>query len=114
MAIGASGIVSAFAALVAAAAPQARLRAPVLDISVPVWVMFGFQLLGDLNGLFRLSELLSPNKSWQPRPRVGYAAHLGGALFGALYYYAFLHGAGSKAPCETTALAEDDTVKKSE
>lgn len=110
VAMGASGIVSAFAAIVAAAVPWHRLRIPILDVSAPIWVFVGMQVLGDVVGLFRLDELVSPRTSWQPRPRVGYAAHLGGALFGLVYYYAFLHGAESKAPCEPIAITEDGTV----
>lgn len=93
--IGASGIVSAFAALAAAAAPWERLRIPALGISVPCCAFVAVQFCGDLAGLLRLDELFSkgPRKSLL-LPRVGHAAHLGGALFGLTYYYVFLRKPG--------------------
>ncbi|KAF2169810.1 hypothetical protein M409DRAFT_20224 [Zasmidium cellare ATCC 36951] len=113
-AMGASGIVSAFAALAAVAAPNARLGIPVVDFSAPVWVLSGMQVLGDVMGLLRLDEVFkasgSTSRSWsQQRPRVGYAAHLGGAVFGVVYYFAVLRNLQERSEDDGVEL-ENGTV----
>lgn len=91
-AMGASGIVSAFMAVAAAGAPMSSFS--FQGISVPFWVLAVLQFGGDIAGLLRLDELMSgKRKSWldtMRAPRIGYAAHLGGAACGLVYYYAVL------------------------
>ena len=97
-AIGASGIVSAFVAVAAAGAPKSSLS--LNGIRVPFWVLAIIQFGGDIAGLLRLDELMSGQKrSWletMRTPRIGYAAHIGGAAFGLIYYYGVLRPHAAK------------------
>ncbi|EME49181.1 hypothetical protein DOTSEDRAFT_163305 [Dothistroma septosporum NZE10] len=91
-AIGASGIVKAFIAVAAAGAREEPVT--LFGISVPCWIVGLLSIAGDVAGLLRLDELMvGKRKSWldaMRQPRIGYAAHLGGAAFGLIYYYAML------------------------
>lgn len=107
-AIGASGIVCAFMAVAAAGAPRSSFS--VNGINVPYWVVAVLPFGGDLAGLLRLDELMTgKQKSWLGavrRPLIGYAAHLGGAIFGIIYYYAVLQQHAAEATESTAGQVE--------
>ncbi|EKG16906.1 Peptidase S54 rhomboid [Macrophomina phaseolina MS6] len=74
-AIGASGAVSGLAATMALIAPNAKWQFAFIPIGIPAWAMFSAYIAYDA---FYLND---------PNSRVGHSGHIGGAAFGAAYYW---------------------------
>lgn len=79
--LGASGVVMGFAAAATGLSPFARMMIIPIPIGIPMWALTGAYVAIDY-------YLLSSND------KIGHDAHLGGAIFGAAYYLAFLRGYG--------------------
>jgi membrane associated rhomboid family serine protease len=76
--VGASGAVMAVLLLAACARPRQTVYL-MLVVPVPIWLMVALYVVIDANGLLQLMR-------WKESGGVAVAAHLGGALFGFLYY----------------------------
>ncbi|KAK4506786.1 hypothetical protein PRZ48_000519 [Zasmidium cellare] len=91
IAMGASGIVAAFVALAAVAAPPAtRVRIPFTEFRTQIrgWAVTQFTV--DLLGCLAVHAERLSKRGLRREPKVCFAAHLGGAVFGVLYYYVVL------------------------
>ncbi|EOD47896.1 Peptidase S54 rhomboid [Neofusicoccum parvum] len=77
-AIGASGCVSGVAAAVALIAPNAKWQIMFIPIGVPAWLLFSAYLAYDA---IYLND---------PNSRIGHSGHIGGAAWGAVYYWLVL------------------------
>jgi membrane associated rhomboid family serine protease len=75
-ALGASGAVTAVMVLYACYYPSRPINLYFL-LTIPVWLLVIFQVVKDFVGLFGMV----------PLGPVAFAAHLGGAAFGALYFW---------------------------
>lgn len=84
VALGASGVVMAFASVATCLAPMIRLLIFPLPVPIPMFILTGAYFAMDI-------FYLNANDS------VGHSAHLGGAVFGVLYYLAALRGYGGVA-----------------
>lgn len=82
--LGASGVVMAFSAVATCLAPMQKLYIFPLPIPLPMFVLTGAYFAMDLFYLNR-------------NDAVGHSAHLGGAVFGVVYYLAALRGHGGVA-----------------
>jgi membrane associated rhomboid family serine protease len=82
--LGFSGVVMGFSAVATCLAPMLRTRFFIIPISMPMWVLTSAYFAWDL---FYLNS----------DDRVGRSAHLGGAVFGVVYYLAALRGYGGIA-----------------
>ena len=82
-AVGASGSVMAIAVVFAALFPQATL---LLNFFIPIkaWLAVLLFIGIDLIGAFGVDSV---DAALNPGVNIGHAAHLGGALFGGLYYW---------------------------
>ena len=78
---GASGAVMGFATAATCLAPLMRMSFILIPIGIPMWIMTGGFIAVDW---FYLGK----------NDLIGRSAHLGGALFGAVYYLAFLRRFG--------------------
>lgn len=78
---GASGVVSGFAAAAALIAPTMKMRLFFIPVGIPMWILAGAYTAMDV---FYLNN----------NDNVGRSAHLGGTVFGAVYYLAALRGYG--------------------
>jgi membrane associated rhomboid family serine protease len=79
--LGASGAVMGFATVATCLAPMLRMSFILIPVGIPMFVMTGGFIAVDL---FYLGK----------NDLIGRSAHLGGALFGAAYYLAFLRRFG--------------------
>lgn len=83
--LGASGMLGGTMMATMLAVPRLPMQLFPIPISVPYWVIvwgfFGF----DLYGLYRQRSTGRRQENWLGA-YVGYAAHLGGAAFGAAFY----------------------------
>ena len=80
--MGASGMVMGMSLVATCLWPTAPAGLILIPITFPLWVLtLGYV---DVDTYFLKSET-SP---------IGHAAHLGGAAFGAAYYFAYLRGLG--------------------
>lgn len=77
-AIGASGAVTGLAAAVALIAPNAKWQFVFIPVGIPAWAMFSAYIAYDA---FYMND---------PNSRVGHSGHIGGAAFGAAYYWLVL------------------------
>ncbi|KAK8156553.1 hypothetical protein BKA80DRAFT_281826 [Phyllosticta citrichinensis] len=77
--LGASGLISGIAAAIALRAPFAKMQFIFIPVGIPAWVLTG--------GFFAYSAYSVA--AYDPRnpPLLDHAGHLGGAVFGALYYF---------------------------
>lgn len=81
-ALGASGMVLGFGAAATCLAPLTRMSVMFLPVPVPLWVLTVAYAAADT---FFLDDA---------RSRVGHAAHLGGTVFGVVFYLGFLRRFG--------------------
>jgi membrane associated rhomboid family serine protease len=88
-ALGASGAVMAVAVVTAIFYPHRLIYVGLFP--VPLWLLAGFMILGDFAGLTN------------PGSGVGHAAHLGGALAGAVFYFFDLRLFASPGQVESDA-----------
>jgi len=82
--LGFSGVVMGFSTVATMLAPTMRMMIFPLPVPMPMWVFTGAYFAYDL---FYLNS----------DDRVGRSAHLGGAVFGVVYYLAALRGYGGVA-----------------
>lgn len=107
--LGASGVVCAFAAVAVLSDPAEKVHRRVgpIEISISQWAVLPLYFLGDVIGLlkpFQPSGRLSRPVGSQ-RHNIGHSAHLGGALFGAAYYWLVL-----RASCRDSARRSDEEL----
>ncbi|TKA68024.1 hypothetical protein B0A49_07926 [Cryomyces minteri] len=85
-ALGASGVVMGFGTALSLLAPHVKLYVFPLPVPLPIWVVVG--------GFTLVDAYLKDSAA----SRVGHAAHLGGALAGAVYYAVYLRRFGGVWP----------------
>ncbi|KAK4542385.1 hypothetical protein LTR36_006842 [Oleoguttula mirabilis] len=78
---GASGMVMGAAATAACLMPFAPMYLMLIPVPIPLWVVTGLYAAMDIWYL-------------DSGDKVGHAAHLGGSIYGALFYLAYLRGYG--------------------
>lgn len=84
--LGASGMIQGLMVAMALRAPQLPVMLMFIPIPIPFWVATAGFLAYDMYNLTRERKHGSGGRA----TTVGYAAHLSGAAFGALYYFARL------------------------
>ncbi|CAJ2503196.1 Uu.00g105900.m01.CDS01 [Anthostomella pinea] len=94
--VGSSGLIAGMATAAMCTNPRAR----VLKI-IPVWLPVGLILIGDFVGL--AGERTDPTN---PKGRVSHSAHVGGAVFGAAYYFAMRRGPNRAIDWATTFVSK--------